>query len=322
VNDKNETIVLIEHDSRGVKASSLHAITLAQQLGEYSLLILGHSLNKIATTLSSFDAKCVLVVDDMALAHPLSDKYASAIASVARIHGINTILASSSAFTKDILPRVAALIDAVMLTDVIGIEKRDNHVVYRRPLYAGNALGTIELNGNVHIITIRDFAFQLPENSKSNCPVEFISIEAESLPTATEFVSREDRKSERPDLTEARIVVSGGRPLKDRKTFDRLIGALADILSGAVGATRAAVDSGIAPNNWQIGQTGKIIAPNLYIAIGISGAIQHLAGIRDSKVIVAINKDPDTPIFQVATYGLVGDLYEIVPKLIEAIHSH
>jgi len=309
-----ETIVLIEHDSHHVKASSLHAITLARQLGGFSLLILGHSLGTLAASLTSFGAKCVLSVDTAALAHPVSDKYASVIASVARTHGTSTILASSSTFTKDILPRVSALLDAVMLTDVIGIEKQDKNVVFRRPLYAGNATGTVRL-------TVRDFAFDAPENIPSNSPVELVSITTESLPTATEFVSREDRQSERPDLNEARVVVSGGRPLKSRETFDRLIGGLADILDGAVGTTRAAVDLGIAPNNWQIGQTGKVIAPNLYIAVGISGAIQHLAGIKDSKVIVAINKDPDTPIFQVATYGIVGDLYEIVPKLMKAIQG-
>lgn len=316
-----ETIVLIEHDSRHVKASSLHAITLARKIGEYSLLILGHSLNKIATTLSSFDAKCILVVDDIALANPVSDKYASVIAFVARNRNANMILASSSTFSKDILPRVSALLDAAMLTDVISIEKQNTEFVFRRPLYAGNAIGTIRLNGDVRVVTIRDFAFDAPENTKSNSPIEFVSISKESLSTATEFVSREDRQSERPDLTEARIIVSGGRPLKNRETFDKLIGTLADVLHGAVGATRAAVDLGIAPNNWQIGQTGKVIAPNLYIAIGISGAVQHLAGIRDSKVIVAINKDPDTPIFQIANYGLVGDLHEIVPELIKAIQG-
>jgi len=316
-----ETIVLIEHDSHHVKASSLHAITLARQLGGFSLLILGHSLGTLAASLTSFGAKCVLSVDTAALAHPVSDKYASVIASVARTHGTSTILASSSTFTKDILPRVSALLDAVMLTDVIGIEKQDKNVVFRRPLYAGNATGTVRLDGNVRVLTVRDFAFDAPENIPSNSPVELVSITTESLPTATEFVSREDRQSERPDLNEARVVVSGGRPLKSRETFDRLIGGLADILDGAVGTTRAAVDLGIAPNNWQIGQTGKVIAPNLYIAVGISGAIQHLAGIKDSKVIVAINKDPDTPIFQVATYGIVGDLYEIVPKLMKAIQG-
>ncbi len=191
--------------------------------------------------------------------------------------------------------------------------------VYRRPIYAGSMLATVKVEGDQRVLTARATAFEAPAADAASSPVEQFEFDAASLPNGMQFISREERVSDRPDLTEARVVVSGGRPLKDSETFERLVGGLADALGGAVGATRAAVDAGMAPNDYQIGQTGKVVAPELYIAIGISGAIQHLAGIKDSRIIVAINKDPDAPIFQMATYGLVGDLHQVVPQLIESI---
>jgi electron transfer flavoprotein alpha subunit len=178
---------------------------------------------------------------------------------------------------------------------------------------------TVKMEGDRRVLTVRATAFESPAADAEPCPIKRFHLDAASLPNGIQFISREERKSDRPDLTEAREVVSGGRPLKDKETFERLVGGLADALGGAIGATRAAVDAGMAPNDCQIGQTGKIVAPELYIALGISGAIQHLAGIKDSRIIVAINKDPDAPIFQMATYALVGDLYQIVPQLIESI---
>jgi electron transfer flavoprotein alpha subunit len=217
------------------------------------------------------------------------------------------------------LPRAAAILDAPMVSEVLAIEEKDGSMSYRRPINAGSMLATVKLESARRVLTVRATGFEAPRADAAPCPVERFTFDAASLPDGMEFISREDRKSDRPDLTEARVVVCGGRPLKDTETFEHLVGGLADALGGAVGATRAAVDSGMVPNDYQVGQTGKIIAPELYIGMGISGAIQHLAGIKDSRIIVAINKDPEAPIFQMATYGLVGDLYQLVPQLIDAI---
>jgi len=317
-----ETLVLIELDRQQVKRPSLHAITLARQLGgAYALLILGHGLDEVAASLISYGASAVIVADDSALAEPLADRYAAVIAEAIRQQGAKTLLGSSSTFSKDILPRVAALLDAPMLTDVLALEKSDGATTYRRPTNAGSMLATVQLEGDRRVLTARATAFEAPAADAAPCAIQQLKFDAGGLPNGMQFISREERVSDRPDLTEARVVVSGGRPLKDAETFERLVGGLADALGGAVGATRAAVDAGMAPNDYQIGQTGKVVAPELYIAIGISGAIQHLAGIKDSRVIVAINKDADAPIFQMATYGLVGDLHQIVPQLMEAIRK-
>ena len=317
-----DTIVLIELDRQQVKRPSLHAITLARQLGgKYALLVLGSGLDDIAASLTGYGASAVIVADDPALAEPLADRYAAVIAEVVKENGAKSLVGSSSTFSKDILPRVAALLDAPMVTDVLALEQVDGATVYRRPINAGSMFATVKVEGDLRVLTARATAFEAPEASDTSCPVERFTVDAASLPNGMQFVSREQRVSDRPDLAEARVVVSGGRPLKDSETFERLIGGLADSLGGAVGATRAAVDSGMVPNDYQIGQTGKVVAPELYIAVGVSGAIQHLAGIKDSRIIVAINKDPDAPIFQMATYGLVGDLHQIVPQLIESIRK-
>ena len=313
-------LVLIELDRQQVKRPSLHAITLARQLGgEYALLVLGSGLDEIAATLVSYGASAVIVADDPVLAEPLADRYAAVIAEAVGKHNAKTLVGSSSTFSKDVLPRAAALLDAPMVTDVLALEEVDGSVAYRRPINAGSMLATVKVSGDVCVLTARATAFEAPKADAAPCPVERIKFDAASLPNGMQFISREHRVSDRPDLTEARVVVSGGRPLKDPETFERLVGGLADALGGAVGATRAAVDAGMAPNDYQVGQTGKVVAPELYIAMGISGAIQHLAGIKDSRIIVAINKDPDAPIFQMATYGLVGDLHQLVPQLIESI---
>ena len=315
-----ESLVLIEHDRQQVKRPSLHAITLARQLGgEYALLVLGHGLDGIAASLVSYGASAVVVADDPGLAEPLADRYATVIAEAAQERGATTLLGTSSTFSKDILPRAAALLDAPMVTDVVAIEKMNGSISYRRPINAGSMFATVKVEGDRRILTVRATAFEPPAANAAPCAIKRFDFDAASLPNGMQFISREERKSDRPDLTEARVVVSGGRPLKDKETFERLVGGLADALGGAIGATRAAVDAGMAPNDYQIGQTGKIVAPELYIALGISGAIQDLAGIKDSRIIVAINKDPDAPIFQMATYAFVGDLYQIVPQLIESI---
>jgi electron transfer flavoprotein alpha subunit len=315
-----KSLVMIEHDCKQVKRPSLHAITLARQLGgTYALVVIGHAVNEIAESVVSLGATSVIVVDDPTLAEPVADRYAKVISEVARERGATTLMSTSSTFSKDILPRAAALLDAPMVTDVLAIEEKGGSIFYRRPINAGSMLATVKVDGTLCVLTVRATAFAAPAADAVRCPIEMFKIDPASLPNGIKFISREERKSDRPDLSEARVVVSGGRPLKDKETFERLVGGLADALGGAIGATRAAVDAGMAPNDYQIGQTGKVVAPELYIALGISGAIQHLAGIKDSRIIVAINKDPDAPIFQMATYGLVGDLHQIVPQLIESI---
>ena len=315
-----EILVLIEHDRECVKRQSLHAITLARQLGgKYALLLLGQGLGEIAASLACYGASAVIVADDPALTEPLADRYATVIAEAARKYDSRTVLGTSSTFSKDVLPRAAALLDVPMVTDVLAIEEKNGSTSYRRPVNAGSMLATVKLEGDRCVLTARATAFEAPAADAAACPIERFAFDVASLPNGMEFISRDQRISGRPDLTEAAVVVCGGRPLKDKETFERLVGGLADRLGGAVGATRAAVDAGMAPNDYQVGQTGKVIAPQLYIGIGISGAIQHLAGIKDSRVIVAINKDPDAPIFQVATYGLVGDLHQIVPQFIDAL---
>ena len=315
-----ESLILIERDRQLVKRSSLHAITLARQLGgEYALLVLGHGLDGVAASLVSYGASEVVVADDPLLAESLADRYATVIAEAARQHNAKNILGTSSTFSKDVLPRAAALLDAPMVSDVVATEEIDGLISYRRPINAGSLFAMVKVEGDRRVLTVRATAFEAPAADAAPCAIKRLDFDAASFPNGIQFISREERKSDRPDLTEARVVVSGGRPLKDKETFERLVGGLADALGGAIGATRAAVDAGMAPNDCQIGQTGKVVAPELYIALGISGAIQHLAGIKDSRIIVAINKDPDAPIFQMATYGLVGDLHQIVPQLIESI---
>ncbi len=318
-----KSLVLIELDGAQAKRSSLHAITLAQQLGgDYALLVLGHDLDAVANSLVSYGASAVIVADDPAFEQPLADRYATVIAEAARKYEAQTLLAVSSTFSKDILPRAAALLDAPMLSDVLAIEEADGATVFRRPISAGSMLALVKLEGERRVLTVRATAFAAPAaDSAAASPIERFEFDSAALPNGIQFVSREERVSDRPDLTEARVVVAGGRPLKDTETFEKLVGGLADALGGAIGATRAAVDAGMVPNDYQIGQTGKIVAPELYIGLGISGAIQHLAGIKDSRIIVAINKDPDAPIFQMATYGLVGDLHQLVPQLIESIRQ-
>jgi electron transfer flavoprotein alpha subunit len=313
------TLVLVEHDGQRVKRSSLAGIELARRLGgTYFLALLGSGLGAIAPGLQGYGAESVLVMDDAVLAEPLADRYAVALAQLARSVGANCVLGVSSTFTKDVLPRAAAVLDAGMLSDVMSVEIVDGTPRYTRPIQAGSLCATVTLGGDLVVLTARGTAFQAPEAGTGTSPIRAVAVEVSGLPTSMRFVSREAPSSARPDLGEARIVVSGGRPLNDKETFERLIGGLADALGGAVAATRAAVDSGMAPNDLQVGQTGKTIAPELYIGVGVSGAIQHMAGVKDSRIIVAINRDPDAPVFQMATYGLVGDLFQLVPEMTAA----
>ena len=314
------TLVLIEHDGRAFKRASLSAITLARQLGAaYGLVVVGANVAAVAESVRQFGASTVLLADDAVLGEILADRHAEVIARLARKYAASTVLGASTSYTKDVLPRVAALLDAAMASDVVAATTHDGATCFRRLTHAGRLCATVRLAGPVRVVSARATAFPAAAPSETICDIETWDVDPTSLPRGSQFVSREQPTSTRPDLGEARIVVSGGRPLRDKETFDRLIGGLADSLGGAMGATRAAVDAGMAANQCQVGQTAATVAPELYFAIGISGAVQHMAGIMDSKVIVAINRDPDAPIFQVATYGLVGDLHEIVPRLIKAI---
>jgi electron transfer flavoprotein alpha subunit len=314
-------IVLADTDGETVLPSTLSAIGFAQMLApnSFSLLIIGGATIPDSQELwCRYGAEKLLIVSLPELAHPTADKVAPVIAKAMQTEGASWLVGPASSFGRDLLPRVAGLLDLPMLSEIIHAERDEAGFLFQRPAYAGNLLETYRPVANRGVLSIRTSAFQA-ETTESQSPVETLKIDPSELPTSTRWIGQEKSENKRPDLSAARVVVSGGRPLKDAATFERLIGGLADRLGGAVGATRAAVDSGIAPNELQIGQTGRVVAPDLYIAVGISGSVQHLAGMKDSKVIVAINNDPNAPIFAVADYGLVADLYQAVPELLEKL---
>lgn len=313
-------LVVAEHDHGKLKLATLSAVSFARQAaalssGGFEVLVMGSQVAGVAEALRKLGAAAVLVADHAALAEPLADVQARLIVQTARTRGLDWVVGAASTYTKDILPRAAALLDAVMLSDVIGLEAEGGEFVYRRVLYAGNIIATVKLDGETRCFTVRSAAFAAATMGAAESPVIPLAVGTEDLASQAAFVSRESKISGRPDATEAKIVVSGGRALKNAEDFERLVGGLADVLGAAVGSSRALVDSGITPNSLQIGQTGKVVAPELYLAVGISGAIQHMAGMKDTKVIAAINKDPDAPIFEVADYGLVADVYQAVPEL-------
>jgi electron transfer flavoprotein alpha subunit len=302
-------LVIAEHDNAALKSATLHAIAAAAKLGgPIDVLVAGHNAQSVAQVV----AQCagvtkVLVADAPYLASPTAENIA-ATALALLPGGYTHVVAGATGFGKNALPRIAAKLDVAQVSDVIGIESPDTFV---RPIYAGNAFATVQSKDPIKILTVRTTAFDAAGTGGS-AAVE--SIAAAPDTGLSKVTGQELTKSERPELTSARVVISGGRGLASGDNF-KMLEALADKLNAAIGASRAAVDAGYVPNDYQVGQTGKIVAPDLYIAIGISGAIQHLAGMKDSKVIVAINKDPEAPIFQIADYGLVGDLFELVPQL-------
>lgn len=317
-------LVIAENDDSQLKLATLAAVGCARQVcadtgGSYEILILGDGVGRVSEALLGYEAASLLVGDHSSLKHPLADKFANVIAALARERNATMIVATASTFSKDILPRVAALLDAGMLSDITAVAPDADDFMFQRVMFAGNAIATVKLDGPVKVFTVRAAAFSAPPKSETSSSVVAVDVQAASLPNRMEFISREERPSGRPDPTEARIVVSGGRALKNAEDFERLVGGLADTLGAAVGSSRALVDAGITPNSLQIGQTGKVVAPELYIGLGISGAIQHLAGMKDSKTVVAVNQDPDAPIFEVADYGLVGDVYQVVPELIQKL---
>jgi electron transfer flavoprotein alpha subunit len=278
-------------------------------------------LNAVATDAARFAP--ILILDSPSLAHPLAEPYARTIASVVRDRQFDLICAAASTFSKDILPRAAALVGGTMASDVLRHELVDGHLHYDCPQYAGAVTATLRLLGTPQVVTVRASAYSPAKpNDATTHRIETLQIDAALLTSRAVHEGLKSKKNARPDVTEAKVVISGGRAIKNSEDFERLVGRLADALGGATGSSRALVDAGITPNELQVGQTGKIVAPQLYVALGISGAVQHLAGMKNSRTIVAINSDPNAPIFDVADYGLVGDVYAVVPELIEKLQNH
>jgi electron transfer flavoprotein alpha subunit len=308
-----KTLVLVEHDGSTIKDATLAALTAAAKLGEVHLLVAGKGVDGIAQAAAKIaGVGKVHVADGAHLEHQLAEDVAPVAAALMSDH--DALLAPATTFGKNIAPRVAALLDVMQISEIMSVESEDT---FTRPIYAGNAIATVKSKDAKKVITVRGTAFEKSARDGGSGSVE--TVDAGSHDGKAEFVSAELSKSERPELTSAKIIVSGGRAFGSNEQFHGLLDPLADKLGAAVGASRAAVDAGYAPNDYQVGQTGKIVAPELYIAIGISGAIQHLAGMKDAKTIVAINKDEEAPIFQVADIGLVGDLFKIVPELTEKL---
>ena len=307
-------LVLAEHDHKQIKKATLNTIAAAKKLGsDIHVLVAGHQAADAAKAASQIPGLTkVLHADAPHLGEFLAENLAALLVSLAKNY--SHVLAPATSTGKDVMPRAAALLDVQQISDISGIEDADTFV---RPIYAGNALATVRSKDALKLITVRTTAFDAVAATGGNTNVESVTPPADS--GLSSFVSREVSRSERPELTAAKIIVSGGRGMGSGENFTKVLEPLADKLGAAMGASRAAVDAGFVPNDWQVGQTGKIVAPDLYVAVGISGAIQHLAGMKDSRVIVAINKDEEAPIFQVADYGIVGDLFQIVPTVVEEL---
>ena len=302
-------LVLAEHNNLALAGATLNAVAAAQQIGgDLAVLVAGEDCAAVGEAAAQVaGVSKVLVADSAAYGHQLAENVGALVAEIGA--GYSHILAPATSNGKNILPRVAALLDVGMVSDIIAVESADT---FKRPIYAGNAIATVQSSDSIKVVTVRTTGFDPVAAEGGSAAVE--SVDAARDLGVSRFEKEELAVSDRPELTSASIVISGGRGMQNGENFDKLY-KLADILGAAVGASRAAVDAGFVPNDMQVGQTGKIVAPSLYIAVGISGAIQHLAGMKDSKVIVAINKDEEAPIFQVADYGLVGDLFQVLPEL-------
>jgi electron transfer flavoprotein alpha subunit len=317
-------LVVAEHLDGALRKTSLSAVNAGKQLaeltgGKWHTLLLGDGIGPVATELAAYGGEAVHVADSAALKDALAEPYSQLIAQVARQIGADVVLSAATTTGKDILPRVAAKLGAGMASDVLSFEAQGGSLVFRRPMWAGSVLADVTIETPAKVLTIRAAAFSHAEKAASPSPLQPVAAQIDATKVHTRFIELRQVKSARPDLGDARIIVSGGRGTKgDFKPIE----ALADALGAAIGASRAAADAGWVPSDYQVGQTGKTVAPDLYIAIGISGAIQHVAGMKNSKIIVAINKDPDAPIFQIADYGLVGDLFKILPELQAALTKH
>jgi electron transfer flavoprotein alpha subunit len=303
------TLLVAEHDDNTLNGSTAKAMTAAKALGaEVHVLVAGQGCKPAADAAAKLDGVAkVLIADDARYAHRLAEPVAALIVALAKNY--DAIVTPATTAGKNFMPRAAALLDVMQISEVIKVESPDT---FQRPIYAGNAIETVQSSDKKKVMTVRTASFQAV-GAGGNAPIE--QVGAADDPGISSFTGEELSKSDRPELTAARIIISGGRALGSKENFAKYIEPIADKLGAAVGASRAAVDAGYAPNDWQVGQTGKVVAPELYLAIGISGAIQHLAGMKDSKVIVAINKDEEAPIFQVADYGLVADLFQALPEL-------
>ncbi len=308
-----KTLVWVEHDGSTVKDATLSAVTAASQLGEVHLLVAGKGVDAVAAEAAKIaGVGKVHVADDAAFEHALAENVAPLILELMGSH--DAFVAPATTNAKNIAPRVAALLDVMQISDILSVEGEDT---FTRPIYAGNAIATVQTADAKKVLTVRGTAFEKAATEGGSGTIEAVASTGDK--GLSTFEGQEIAKSERPELTSAKIIVSGGRALQNSENFTTIIEPLADKLGAGVGASRAAVDAGYVPNDYQVGQTGKIVAPEVYIAVGISGAIQHLAGMKDSKTIIAINKDEDAPIFQVADLGLVGDLFKVVPELTEKL---
>ena len=319
------TLVVAEHDGEALRPASLSCLAFARSAAEQTggaatWLVLGRQIDAVAQEAARYAP--VLAVDAPGLEHPLAEPFARAIAAVVQQREFQLLCAASSTFSKDILPRAAALLGGAMASDVVRHEFVDGRLALDCPQYAGAVTATIVLHGSPQIVTVRSSAYRAVTICAAPHSIERLELDAAIYACRAKYVGLQSKPSARPDVTEARVVVSGGRAFKNSEDFDRYVGRLADVLGGAAGSSRALVDAGITPNELQVGQTGKIVAPEIYIALGISGAVQHLAGMKNSRTIVAINSDADAPIFDVADYGMVGDVYALVPELINRLESH
>ncbi len=318
----NKTLVIAEIVGGRLKKTTLSAIAFARKVGRpYDILAIGQNVSAVVEELRGYGAETVKSADDGLFEHYIAEYYTPTVASVAVSGSYDVVVVTASAYGKDIAPRIAARLGAGFASDIARVEVSDAKLSYKRPMYAGNAMGTMTLNTPVHVVSVRQSEFEPAASSGGQSAVVSVAAVPAPLWDRVEFVRFDEVKSERPELTEAKVVVSGGRSLKSAENFKSVLEPLVDALGAAMGASRAAVDAGYVPNDLQVGQTGKVVAPRLYVAVGISGAIQHLAGMKNSKVIVAINKDPEAPIFQVADYGLVADLFKAVPEFTDAVRK-
>jgi electron transfer flavoprotein alpha subunit len=316
-----DVLVIAEHKNGHFPKTTLVGVNAGMEMarkrgGQCMAVVMGDKVDGPAAEIARFGPHKVIVLEDPRLAHQMADAVSQAIAGLVRKTGAETVLATATAMSKDVMPRIAARLNAPMASEIIAIND-DGTVV--RPMYAGNALATVEMDGPVRVVTVRATAFDAATAGSNSAPIEKVAAELDPATLKMEFIGFNETKSDRPQLTEANIVVSGGRGLRSGENFKIVLEPLVDELGAAMGASRAAVDAGFVPNDLQVGQTGKVVAPALYVAVGISGAIQHLAGMKDSKTIVAINKDEEAPIFSVADFGLVGDLFKAVPEMTEEL---